>query len=51
MVNNMKIAMVASGSKGNMCYIESEGTKILIDAGVSLKKIEDALRKLRSFSF
>ena len=39
MVNNMKIAMVASGSKGNMCYIESEGTKILIDAGISCKRL------------
>lgn len=33
-----------SGSSGNSLLVESENTKILIDAGVSLKKIETALR-------
>lgn len=34
-----------SGSSGNCLFVESENTKLLIDAGVSLKKIEEALRK------
>lgn len=36
-----------SGSSGNCLVVESDNTKILIDAGVSLKKIESALRKLK----
>lgn len=35
-----------SGSSGNCLYVESENTKILIDAGVSLKKIENGLNTL-----
>ena len=31
---------------GNCLFVESENTKLLIDAGVSLKKIEDGLEKL-----
>ena len=40
-----------SGSSGNSLFVETENTKLLIDAGVSLKKIEDALRKYRNFPF
>lgn len=36
-----------SGSSGNSLFVESDNTKILIDAGVSLKKIETALRELK----
>jgi len=32
-----------SGSSGNSLFVESQNTKILIDAGVSSKKIENAL--------
>ena len=35
-----------SGSSGNCLYVESENTKLLIDAGVSLKKIETGLETL-----
>ena len=35
-----------SGSSGNCLYVESENTKILIDAGVSLRKIENGLENL-----
>ena len=35
-----------SGSSGNCLFVESENTKLLIDAGVSLKKIEMGLEKL-----
>ena len=35
-----------SGSSGNSLFVESENTKLLIDAGVSSKKIENALNSL-----
>ena len=31
-----------SGSSGNSLFVETENTKLLIDAGVSSKKIENA---------
>lgn len=39
----MKILQIASGSKGNSTYIESGNTKILIDCGLSKKRITEAL--------
>jgi len=36
-----------SGSSGNCLFVETANSKILIDAGVSLKKIEQALRKFK----
>ena len=35
-----------SGSSGNSLFIESENTKILVDCGVSCKKVEEALSAL-----
>ena len=35
----MKFQVLGSGSKGNMTYIETDNTKILIDAGISIKDI------------
>ena len=35
-----------SGSSGNSLFVETENTKILIDAGMSCKKIEEALANL-----
>lgn len=35
-----------SGSSGNSLFVETENTKILVDAGVSSKKIESALANL-----
>ena len=35
-----------SGSSGNCLFIETQNTKILIDAGVSLKKIEKGLESI-----
>ena len=35
-----------SGSSGNCLFVESNNAKILIDAGVSLKKIENALESI-----
>lgn len=39
----MKIFVIASGSSGNSCYIESQEHKILIDVGISYRRIGDAL--------
>lgn len=39
----LKCCSLYSGSSGNSFFIQSENTKILIDAGVSCKKIESAL--------
>ena len=36
----MKIIVLASGSKGNATYIETESAKILIDAGISYKQLK-----------
>lgn len=35
-----------SGSSGNSLFVETENTKILVDAGMSCKKIEEALHSI-----
>lgn len=35
----MKVCMIASGSKGNSFYIQTKDAKIIIDAGISRKRI------------
>lgn len=40
----LKCCSLYSGSSGNSFFIQSENTNILIDAGVSCKKIETALK-------
>ncbi len=40
----LKCCSLYSGSSGNSFFVQSENTKILIDAGVSCKKIETALK-------
>ena len=40
----LKCCSLYSGSSGNSFFIQSDNTKILIDAGVSCKKIETALK-------
>ncbi|RVU55651.1 MBL fold metallo-hydrolase [Anaerosphaera multitolerans] len=42
----MKFCSLASGSSGNCEYIEYKNTKILIDAGLSGKKIEELLNSI-----
>ena len=39
----MKVIILASGSKGNSTYIETNNTKLLIDAGISYKKVQEKL--------
>lgn len=41
----LKCCSLYSGSSGNSFFVQSENTKILIDAGVSCKKIETALQQ------
>ena len=41
----MKVIILASGSKGNATYIETSNAKILIDAGISYKRIYEGLLK------
>lgn len=41
----MQIVVLASGSKGNAIYIETEQSKVLFDAGISIKKIKERLLK------
>ena len=42
----MRFASIASGSSGNCVYIGSENTHILVDAGISNKRIEQGLNEL-----
>ncbi|MEF3318130.1 MBL fold metallo-hydrolase [Peptoniphilus grossensis] len=42
----MKFCSLASGSSGNCQYIEYKNTKIIIDAGLSGKKIEENLEEI-----
>ena len=39
----MEISVLASGSKGNVSYITSYSTKLLIDLGLTLSSIEKKL--------
>ena len=36
----MRVVNLSSGSEGNLTYVESEQSKILVDAGLSCKEIE-----------
>ena len=42
----MRMVSIASGSSGNCIYIGSECTHILIDAGISNKRIEQGLHEI-----
>lgn len=42
----MRFVSIASGSSGNCTYIGSENAHILVDAGISCKRITDSLREL-----
>lgn len=35
----MRFSVLASGSKGNACYVETDNTRILIDAGLSCREL------------
>lgn len=42
----MRVCVLASGSKGNCCYIETNQTKILIDLGINCKTTEQKLKNI-----
>lgn len=42
----LKCCSLYSGSSGNSFFIQSEKINLLVDAGVSLKKIETALNSI-----
>ena len=42
----MRMMNIASGSSGNATYVGNDHTHILIDSGVSRKKIIEGLKKL-----
>ena len=42
----MKVVVLASGSKGNVTYVEDNGTRILVDIGKSCSYIEQKLREI-----
>lgn len=44
---NMKVSVLASGSKGNSTYIETEKTKCLLDIGPTTSYIETKLQELK----
>ena len=42
----MRMVSIASGSSGNCIYIGSESTHILVDAGISNKRIQQGLKEI-----
>ena len=42
----MRLVSIASGSSGNCTYIGSDKTHILVDAGISNKRIEQGLKEI-----
>lgn len=43
----MKLCSIASGSSGNCTFVGNDQTKLLIDAGISGKKIEEGLKNIQ----
>lgn len=39
----MRVLVLASGSKGNAIYVEMDGTRLLLDAGISATRIRNGL--------
>ena len=42
----MKVSVFASGSSGNCLLVSDADTHLLVDAGISMKKVDSALRQL-----
>ncbi len=42
----MRVMTIASGSSGNCIYVGDDDTHVLIDTGISRKKVEEGLRRL-----
>lgn len=43
---SMRMMSIASGSSGNCIYVGSENTHLLIDAGISCKRVNEGLKEL-----
>jgi phosphoribosyl 1,2-cyclic phosphodiesterase len=43
----MKLTSIASGSSGNCIFVGSDQTNLLVDAGISAKRIEQGLKELQ----
>lgn len=43
MGQSIKIRMLASGSSGNSVFVRAAGTRLLVDAGISYRRIDQAL--------
>ena len=43
----MRLCSIASGSSGNCIYVGDEDTHLLVDAGISKKRVEEGLHTLR----
>ena len=43
----MQVSVLASGSKGNAIFIEMDGTRLLVDAGIGVRRVA---RELGEFS-
>jgi phosphoribosyl 1,2-cyclic phosphodiesterase len=46
MKSTIRFSVLASGSGGNACYVETENAKVLIDAGLSCREIERRLERV-----
>lgn len=42
----MRVCLLASGSKGNAVYVESVGSRVLIDAGIAAREVDHRLQTL-----
>ena len=42
----MNLCSIASGSSGNCIYVGSDTTSLLVDVGISGKRIEEGLRSI-----
>ena len=42
----MKLCSIASGSSGNCIYVGSDRTNLLVDVGISAKRIESGLSRI-----
>ena len=42
----MQVSVLASGSKGNCTFIEMEGSRLLVDAGISARRIKQELSNI-----
>ena len=42
----MRLSVLASGSKGNAIFIEMDGTRLLLDVGIGLRRLKEGLASL-----